>query len=136
MDKNDSKVTKEAPKDATREGILAYKSKAGVIHKVEAFGGVIYFKEWTSTERDKFEGGLIVGKGKAQRVSTENIRAKMFIRSVCDITGKLIFDDSDLNDIGSLPAAEVEKVYAEIQKVNSVSDEDVDELARNSSSDR
>lgn len=122
--------------DVSREGILAFRSKAGSVHKVTAFGGVVYFKEWTSEERDNFESSLIVGRGKAQRVSTANIRAKMFVRSVSDKDGKLIFSDEDAKEIGKLPAPEVEKVYAEIQKVNSVSDEDVEELAGNSSSGR
>jgi hypothetical protein len=136
MQNNDSVVTEDS-RDVGREGILAFRSKSGSIHKVDgAFGGVVYFKEWTSEERDNFEASLIVGRGKSQRVTTANIRAKMFVRSVCDKDGKLIFSDEDAKEVGKLPAPEVEKVYAEIQKVNSVSDEDVEELAGNSNSDR
>lgn len=140
MNTNDSKTTKAVSttplEDVGREGILAFRSKAGTVHKVTAFGGTVYFKEWTSEERDNFEGSLITGRGKGQRVSTANIRAKMFVRSVCDKDGKQIFSDEDAKEVGKLPAHEVEKVYAEIQKVNSVSDEDVEELAGNSNSDR
>jgi hypothetical protein len=128
---NDSAVTEVSSSDVGRDAILAFRHKAGSIHKVTAFGGVVYFKEWTSEERDNFESSLIVGRGKAQRVSTANIRAKMFVRSVCAADGKLIFSDEDAKEIGKLPAPEVEKVYAEIQKINSVSDEDVEELAGN-----
>lgn len=128
---NDSKKTKVVLEDTTKDGILAFRQKAGAIHSVSAFGGIVYFKEWTSEERDKFEASLITGRGKAQRVSTANIRAKMFCRSVVTKDGAQIFSDEDVAEIGKLPAAEVEKVYAEIQKYNSVSDEDVEELAGN-----
>lgn len=130
---NDSAPTKT---DVGKDAILAFKAQAGKVHQVEAFGGVVYFKEWTSSERDKFEGSLIIGRGKKSIVSTDNIRAKMFVRSVCNKDGTLIFADKDAEEIGTLPAAEVEKVYAAIQAVNSVSDEDVEELAGNSNSGR
>lgn len=138
MQNNDSEAKEIVAKEegVGRDGILAFRTKAGSVHKVPAFDGFVYFKEWTSEERDNFEGSLIVGRGKGQRVSTANIRAKMFVRSVCDANGKLIFTDEDAKEVGKLPAPEVEKVYAEIQKVNSVSDEDVEELAGNSNSDR
>lgn len=128
---NDSKTPKAVLEEATKDGILAYRQKAGAIHSVPAFGGLVYFKEWTSEERDKFEASLITGRGKAQRVTTSNIRAKMFCRSVCTKDGAQIFSDEDIPEVGKLPAGEVEKVYAEIQKYNSVSDEDVEELAGN-----
>jgi hypothetical protein len=130
---NDSKPTKtKAPlEDISKDQILAFKSQAGKIHQIEAFGGTVYIKEWTSQERDRFEGSMIIGKGKRATVTIDNIRAKMFVRSVCDKNGTLIFADKDAEEIGSLPAAEVEKVYAKCQEVNSVSDEDVEELAGN-----
>jgi hypothetical protein len=131
MENNDSNLNR-----ATKESILAFRQKSGKIHEVQAFNGIVYFKEWTSGERDNFESSLVIGKGKSQRVSTNNIRAKMFVRSVCDKDGKLIFTDEEASDVGLLPAAEVDKVYAAIQKVNSVSDDDVEELAGNSNSDR
>lgn len=119
----------------TRDGILATKKDAGKIHEVEAFGGTIYFKEFVPASRDAFEASLVVGKGKTARVSTVNIRSKMFCRCVCDKDGKLLFSDADVGEVGQLPGPEVEKVYQAMQEVNSISDEDIEELAGNSGAD-
>lgn len=128
--------TMEAPKaPLDKTGILAFTAKAGKIHEVKAFGGVIKVKEWTATERDAFESSLVTGKGKTQRVSTANIRAKMFVRAVVDDAGARIFTDEDAFNVGQLPAAEVDKVYTVIQNVNSFSDDDIEELSGNSGAD-
>lgn len=131
-------VPTEAPVDVTvpldKTGILAFRTQAGKIHPVKAFNGELFVKEWTSAERDAFEASLVVGKGKAQKVSTANIRAKMFVRAVVNAKGERLFGDEDAGAVGQLPAAEVDRVYTVIQKVNSFSDEDIEELAGNSDS--
>jgi hypothetical protein len=119
-----------------RDAMLSTKKDAKKIHQVPAFGGVVFFKEFTPSARDAFEASLVVGKGKKAKVSTKNIRAKMLAALVVDQKGRRIFKDIDVGEIGELPGPEVEKVYQAIQEVNKLSDEDIEELAGNSGADR
>lgn len=119
-----------------RDAIMATKKDAGRIYQVKAFGGLVYFKPFTPTERDAFEAKLVVGKGRKAKVSTINIRAKMFVSRVVDQKGRRLFRDEDYALVGGLPGPEVEKVFQAMQEVMSISDEDIEELAGNSSAGR
>lgn len=127
-----------------RDQILASKKDAGRIYKVRAFfidaeqkvRGWVFFKAFTPNQRDAFENSLVVGKGRKAKVSTKNIRAKMFVSCVCGAKGQRLFRDEDYAIVGQLPGPEVERVFQAMQEINSFSDEDIEELAGNSDAGR
>lgn len=100
---------------------------------VPEWGGTVRVKALTAKERDAFEAGLVVGKGKNRRVSIDNVRAQLVAASVVDADGKQMFKPADAEWLGDQSAAAINRVYEVAGRLSGVSDDDVEELAGNSS---
>ena len=60
-----------------------------------------------------------------------NVRAKLLVACLVDADGNLIFDDTDIERLGLKSSAALDRVFAVAQKHNAVSDDDIEELAKN-----
>lgn len=114
-----------------REKLLA-KSNELKIEPIEAFGEKLFVRELTGSERDAFEASLsnIVGKNVVPNL--KNVRAKLIIKSLCTEDGSRVFEDTDLDSVGNLPAAELDKVFEVAQRLSGLKKEDIEELTKNS----
>ncbi len=99
---------------------------------VPEWGGTVRVVTLTGNERDAIEASMIVGKGKNKDVSLANLRAKVVARSVVDEEGKRIFEDEDIAALGRKSAAALNRVYEVAQRLSGITQEDVDELTKNS----
>jgi hypothetical protein len=136
----------EAPNDAGREqdldasAILKTKTKTFKInrHFIPEWDGHVYIKTLTGRERDAFEASLIKevprddGEGTKEIQTTENVRAKLLIWTLCDKDGKQLFSMEQADALGDLPANGLTRAYNLSSKVNAMSDADVKDLAKNS----
>jgi hypothetical protein len=100
----------------------------------------VYITQMTGRERDDFEQSLIkkIKDGKGQITGfeqmTENFRAKLAVFTVCDEAGKLLFLPSDYMKLSeSISAAKLEKIVNAAQKLNAITEEDKENLVKNSS---
>lgn len=99
---------------------------------VPEWGGVVRVKSLMGNERDGLEASMIVGKGKNAQVNLENLRAKLVARSCVDENGKRIFDDTDIPALARKSALALNRVYEVAQRLSGITQEDVDELTKNS----
>lgn len=99
---------------------------------VPEWGGTVRVKSMTGTERDALESSMISGKGKSATVNLVNLRAKLVARSIVDEAGKRIFDDADIPALAQKSAAALNRVYEVAQRLSGISQDDVDELTKNS----
>lgn len=99
---------------------------------VPEWGGKVRVKSLTGTERDGLEASLIEGKGKNASVNLANLRAKLVARSIVDDAGNRIFQDADVKALGAKSAAALNRVYEVAQRLSGITQEDVDELTKNS----
>ena len=100
---------------------------------VPEWGGVVYMRPLTGKERDNFELAVTIqGRGGAQ-VKIENLRARLVVMSACDAEGKNIFTEEDIDALGSRSAGALNRLFAKAQKLSGLTDEDMAELAKNSS---
>jgi hypothetical protein len=97
---------------------------------VPEWGGHVWVRTMTGTERDAFEAALLNGQNKATNLS--NIRARMAVLTVCDDAGDRLFDDADMAALGKKSAAALDRVFAVAQELNHFGDKDVEDLAKNS----
>lgn len=88
----------------------------------------------TGTDLDAFQSSMLVGEGKKQKISTLNIRAKLVALSLVDAAGKPLFTMRDIEALGRKSAAALQRVFDVAQRLSKISDEDVEDLAKNSSS--
>ena len=104
--------------------------------EVPEWGGMVYVRGLSGTDRDSFEMAMIEqsrGKGKrTQEVNLRNLRAKLVVRTAVDSadpeTAKPIFEMSDIEWLGRKSAQALQRVYAVAQRLSGLSNEEVEEL--------
>lgn len=127
----------------SREEILGANDLPTEDVEVPEWGGSVRVRTLTGTERDEFESSIITMKKvkKGKRTVTEsapnlrNIRAKLVARSIVKEDGTLMFPNSeDVFVLGEKSAAALDRVYEVSARLSKITDEDIEELEKNSSS--
>lgn len=93
------------------------------IEKVECpeWGGEVYVKLMSGSERDRFEISHTANPDK-------DIRARLIVSTVCDCTGVLLFTPADTESIGGKSSAVLDRIFSAAIKLNRIRKEDVDDL--------
>ena len=94
---------------------------------VPEWGGTVLVKGLSGRQRDEFEGSMVERRGRRAVLNTANMRAKLVAWSVVDETGKRLFTNADIQDLGEHSAAAVDRVYSVAAKLSGLGDEDVEE---------
>ena len=99
---------------------------------VPEWGGTVFVRTLTGTERDAFEASMIKGE---RQVDLTNTRAKLCVRCITDAEGKRLFNDSDIAQLGQKSSRALDRVFEVAQRLNGLSAKDVEDIAKNSGSD-
>ena len=102
---------------------------------IPEWDGSLIVKGLTAAERDKYESHLIVQKGKNTTVNMKNARARLVMLSVVDESGKQLFTEADISALGTKSAAVLDRIFDVASRLSGISDEDLEELSKNSESD-
>ena len=116
----------------TRDAILKASDIQTEEVPVPEWGGTVLVRGMTGAERDAFEEEMITGKGKNRDVNLTNFRARLIVKSVVDKDGKRLFTAADMVALGKKSAAAIERVWEVAMRLSGMSDEDVEELTKNS----
>jgi hypothetical protein len=92
--------------------------------------GTVFVRKVSSKERDDWEAG-IVGDGKKRDL--KNLRARFVVYCACDEIGGLLFDQKDAGWLGDDDASVIDRLWDKGRKLSGISDEDNEELVKNSS---
>lgn len=112
----------------TKEQILnANDSKIEAID-IPEWGGQVFIRTISGTERDNFEQSIIKGK----ETDLTNLRAKFCVLVICDENGNRIFNDNHVSVLGKKSAAALDRIFDAGRKMNGMTDSDVKELEKNS----
>lgn len=98
---------------------------------VPEWGGTIKIRTMTAKERDSFEAGLVRGDGKARKTDFTNFRAKLVALTAVDEGGNRLFTDAEADQLGEKAAAPMQRAFEVAQRLNGLSQADVDELTKN-----
>ncbi len=120
----------------TREQILEVQDIQSQIVDVPEWGGSVKVQGMTGEQRDGFEASTFKGKGKDIQLNWRNIRAKLVAHSVVNGDGKRVFNDQDVKALGKKSAAALDRVFAVAQELSGITQDDVEELAKNLVSDQ
>ena len=112
-----------------RDDILTADDIARELVPVPEWGGEVWVKGMSGTERDNFEAGIIERRGKDTNVNMKNIRAKLAAACLCDENGKRLFADADIPALAAKSAAALQRVFAVAQRLSGIGDDEVKELA-------
>jgi hypothetical protein len=108
-------------------------AKARMAFKVESievpeWGLTVQVRELTAGQRDKFEGEQVSATGPEK---FKNFRARLVVLTACVPGGRLLFTEDQVNDVASLPASGVDKVFDAACRLNRLLKEDVESLEKN-----
>jgi hypothetical protein len=112
----------------SKEQILTADDNKTTTVDVPEWGGSVIISTMSGFARDQFEGSL-VGKNGGTNIS--NVRAKLAAATIVDEAGNLLFTDKDVAALGKKSSAALDRVFEASQKLNKISDGDVEELAKN-----
>lgn len=123
--------------------MLLEKEKMEIVKVEFDNGDYVFVRQMTGHERDTFEQSLLKknrdSKGTivGYEQSTEDFRAKLAVVTVCDEQGEMIFHPGDYATLSrSMSAKRLEKIVNEAQKLNAITEEDKEEIIKNSVADQ
>ena len=122
----------------TRDDILNADDLPSEVVDVPEWGGQVKVRTMSGSARDAFEASLIESQGKKKSKDDlmSNIRARFASLVLVDDDGKRLFTAKDINSLGKKSASALDRVLTVGQRLNGLSSEDVEELAKNSMSDQ
>ena len=100
---------------------------------VEAWGLTLTVRGLTGAQRDEWESSIIRMSPDGRKVTPNmrNFRAKLIAMCLIDSQGKRVFNEADVEALGKKSGQELSKVYKVAQRLSGMSDEDIEELAKN-----
>jgi hypothetical protein len=115
----------------TRDAIL----KFGSLLKTEEvpvpeWGGSVLVRELTGRGRDEWEASLTVQRGDRIVPDTANLRAKLVARCVVGEDGEPLFSQQDVNALGELSAAALNRVADVASRLSGLREEDLEEMGK------
>ncbi len=124
------------PKILGRDDILGSDDLPRELVEVPEWGGSVWVRTMTGQERDAYEASIIdvtmdsKGRSSVER-RMENSRAKLLTRCICGDDGERIFTESDVAALGRKSAKALDRVFDVAQRLNGMTEEDLEELAGN-----
>ena len=105
--------------------------------QVPEFGGAIFVRGMSGSERDKLEESFRIKKGrKAGQVDLRNFRASRVSRVVVNAEGERLLNDteSDIAMLGRFPSGVLDRIIAKSEELSGRDPEEVDDLKNDSAS--
>lgn len=94
---------------------------------VKEWGGSIYIRVMSVTERDAYENEWVQNKHKG----VENFRTKFLQKVICDDKGELLFTTpEEIAALGKKSAKVMARIWAKAMQHNALTEEDVQELGK------
>lgn len=121
-----------------RDAILAAKTlKTEQVHVPEwtdpATGAdTVMVRELSGRERDEYEASMAVQRGGKMIPDIRNLRAKLVARSVIGEDGGPVFAPEDVDILGELSAAALDRVFEVASRLSGLSEADLEAASGNS----
>lgn len=114
----------------SREQILSVEDIKIETVEMPEWGGSVCIRSLSGAERDALEWS--VKKAAESGALGQNARARFAAAFVCDESGKAIFSEGDIEVLGKKSASALERIWKAGNKLNKLSDDEVEGLAKNS----
>lgn len=93
---------------------------------VPEWGGVVYIRSLTGTERDRIEAEMTsADSGRERNERLQNMRAKMVQRAACDETGRRLFTHNQVEALGKKNAKALTRLFRKANELSGLSESDL-----------
>ena len=111
----------------SRDQILAADDLGMMKVNVPEWGGEVFIRVMSVGERDAYENEWVQNRGKG----VESFRSKFLARCLCDENGERLFSDADISLLEKKSAKIMCRLWDKAMAHNALSNDDVEELAKN-----
>jgi hypothetical protein len=112
----------------TKEQILAADDMGLLRVNVPEWGGDVFVRVMTVGERDAYENEW----QRKRETGVDDFRTKFLMRCLVDEKGNRLFDNGDIARLSQKSARVMNRVWMAAMEHNSLSEESIEELAKNS----
>lgn len=116
----------------TRDQMLAAARTATIerdVLTVPELGGTIYVRGMSGKERDEFEEGLRIRRGRRSGQSDlRNFRARLAVKVIVTEDGQRILTDEDAVVFGRMPAGVLDRIISRCTELSGMAEEEIDDL--------
>lgn len=123
-----------------REQILQAQDVVRESLVVPEWGVTLILQGLTAAERDDFEVSCLTEKRVGGKMVTthmlKNVRAKLVAMCVVDEQGGRIFKPEDVAELGKKSGLVLARIFDVCQRLSGLTDDDIEELVKNSESDQ
>lgn len=98
---------------------------------VPEWGGYVFIQTMMGADRDLYEASCVVERSGQYEQTFDNMRAKLIARCAVDDDGKRIFSEKQVVLLGKKSAKALDRLFAAAQKLNGLSNADLEDLAKN-----
>lgn len=116
----------------TKEQIINADDLKTEVVPVPEWGGEVIVRTMTGAAKDAYECSIIEFEGGKATQNLQNIRAKLLAATLVDEAGNLLFSDKEVTTLGKKSAAALDRVFAVAQRLNAVTQQDLEALAKKS----
>lgn len=111
----------------SKAAILAAKDARIERFEVKEWGGDVFLRTLSGTERDAFEDSFLEEKRKA-------VRERFLVLTLCDEGGNRLFTDEEIAELGRKNSTILNRIFDKAWSLNAFRAEDVDAMGKDSSS--
>lgn len=111
-----------------RQTILAATDRQRVKVHVPEWGVDVWLQPMSVGDRDSWENEWLA---KGQQGGVKNWRAKFLAKCLLDESGNRVFNDSQVDELASKSSDVVCRLFDQARKVNALTAEEIDEIAKN-----
>lgn len=111
----------------TKDQILAADDMGLLEVPVREWGGSVFVRVMTVGERDAYENDWVLNKNKG----VENFRTKFLAKCLCDEKGQRLFSDAEIEALARKSAKVMARIWQRAMEHNALTEDDVEELAKN-----
>ena len=115
-----------------KEAILAADDIRSERVEIPEWGGEVMVRGLTGAQRDAWESSMSRRVGKQMVPDMRNFRARLVVLCVVDETGELVFHGGDVDQLAGKSGSALDKIYGVAARLSGISEDDAEELAKNS----
>ena len=116
----------------TRDQILQADDLTREQVDVPEWGGFVYVRELTASEKDDLDAENYVLKGRETVINRRAFKARLLARTICDDKGKALFTLKDLQTLGAKSQKAMDRLAAVALRLSGMTAEAQEELSGNS----
>lgn len=99
---------------------------------VPEWGGRVYVRALTGTDRDSYEASMTIRRGDQVLPNPIGTRSRLVVRGLCNAAGERLYQDSDADKVGKKSSTVLDRLWDKIAELSGMTAGAVEDAEGNS----